>query len=48
LVLGTLLKICEENPNLVKIGQKYGTLYVKAGVSFIVAGDKRNGIGHSE
>jgi hypothetical protein len=31
-VLGTTTKICQETPNLIKIGQKCRTLYVKAQV----------------
>jgi hypothetical protein len=29
LILGTYMKICPENPKLVKIGQKCGTLFVR-------------------
>jgi hypothetical protein len=33
------MKICHENPNLVKIGQKFWALYIKTKTPFIVAGD---------
>jgi hypothetical protein len=33
------MKICSENPNLIKIGQKYRTLYMKTEVRFIVDGE---------
>jgi len=38
-MLETSVKICRENPNLIKIGQKYRTLYMQTYVRFIVAGD---------
>ena len=41
------MNICRENPNLVKIGQKYRTLYMKTYVSFIVAGDIISPLKHS-
>jgi hypothetical protein len=31
------MKICGENPNLVKMGGKYRALYMKKKLSFIVA-----------
>jgi len=34
------MEICQENPNLVKIWQKYRTLQMKIWSHFIVAGDK--------
>ena len=37
--LGTPTIICRETPNLVKMGQEYGTLYIKTYVSFAVARD---------
>jgi len=37
--LETSKKICQENQNLVKIGQKYRALCVKTSLSFIVDGD---------
>jgi hypothetical protein len=33
------MEICIEFPNFVKIEQKYGALYMKTGVHFIVAGE---------
>jgi hypothetical protein len=33
------MKICQENPDLVKIRQKYWTVYVKTEVHFTVAVD---------
>jgi hypothetical protein len=33
------MKICRENPNLFKIGQKFPALYMKTQVRFIVSGD---------
>lgn len=36
LILGSCMEICRENPNLVKIGQKYWTLYMKAEVRVVV------------
>jgi len=33
------MKICQENQNLVKIGQKYRVIYLKTSVNFIVAGN---------
>jgi hypothetical protein len=34
--MGAVMKICRENPDLAKIGQKYRTLYVKTEVRFRV------------
>jgi hypothetical protein len=36
LILGTFTKVCEENPNLFKIGQKCHKLYVKTHPGFVV------------
>jgi hypothetical protein len=36
---GDFREICLENPNLVKIGQKYRALYMEIKVCFTVAGD---------
>jgi len=33
------LKICQEIPNLAKIGQTYRTLYMRTSIRFTVAGD---------
>jgi hypothetical protein len=33
------MKICQENPDVVKNGEKYQALYTKILVCFIVAGD---------
>jgi hypothetical protein len=38
-MLGTFTKTCWETPNLMKVGQKYRTLYVKTQVRVVVAGD---------
>jgi hypothetical protein len=36
LILGYCMEICQENPNLVKIGQKYWALYLKTEVRIVV------------
>jgi len=36
------MKICLENPDLVKMGQKYRMLYMKTQICCIVAGDMRS------
>jgi hypothetical protein len=33
------MKICQENPDLVKIREKYHAIYMKTSVYFIVAGN---------
>jgi hypothetical protein len=38
-MLEMFINICQESPNLVKAGQKYLALYLKAYVCFIVAGN---------
>jgi hypothetical protein len=35
----TLMKVCRENPHLIKIRQKYQALYMKNSVLFFVGGD---------
>jgi hypothetical protein len=37
-IFGTFIKICCENPNLIKMRHTYWTLYVKTQVGFIVSG----------
>jgi hypothetical protein len=37
--IGDFMKICPENPNFVKIWQKYRELYIKTYVRLTVAGD---------
>jgi hypothetical protein len=41
-MLGTLIKTCRENPDLVTIAQKYWALYVKILVRLYVAGYKNS------
>jgi len=37
--MGTFMKICQENPNVVKNREKYQALCTKILVCFILAGD---------
>jgi hypothetical protein len=39
MILGTSIKICLHNPDLVKIGQKYRALHMKTHVYFLATGD---------
>ena len=39
LILGSCMEICQESPNLVKIGQKYSALCMKTEVHIIVVGN---------
>jgi len=38
-ILEGFIKICRENTNVVKIGQKYRVFYMKTKLQFIVTGD---------
>jgi hypothetical protein len=36
------MTVCQETPNLIKIGQKYVALYMKTFIHLIVAGDRNS------
>ena len=39
LILGSSMEMCRENPNSIKIGQKYWALYMNTEVCVIVVGN---------
>jgi hypothetical protein len=38
-IFGAFIEICLEHPKFVKLGQKYGAVYMKIEVHFFVSGE---------